>query len=113
MIVTLDSPSYLSPPNFTLSFNVSFGPPTNVNCSVDNDNVTMTRIANEVIKHEYEDGDPDVTRISLIVLNGGPGMYKCMVRNRESDTSMMSVLNLKGGASCLPIFMIKFSYFTI
>lgn len=80
---------------FHISFNVTFGPPTTVNCTVNKNDYNFT-VESEVLKYEYEDDEPDISRVTMIITNGGPGLYNCSVRNQKATKDVISTFNLTG-----------------
>ena len=64
-----------TPPVFSLSFNVSGGPPTTVSCSV-NGNGISTELSREIVN-----GPGSVTRVTVIVRLREAGNYQCTVSN--------------------------------
>ena len=74
MQFSLLSTSRLAPPVFSLSFNVSDGPPTTVSCLV-NENGISTELSREIVN---EPGS--VTRVTVTNLREA-GNYQCTVSN--------------------------------
>ena len=77
-----------TPPVFSLSFNVSDGPPTTVNCSV-NGNGISTELSRVIVN-----GTGSVTRVTVTNLSEA-GCYQCTVSNARvtnniNATSSMS-----------------------
>ena len=71
-----------TPPVFSLSFNVSNGPPTIVSCSV-NGNRISTELSREIVN-----GPGSVTRVTVTVRLREAGNYQCTVFNvRVADGS--------------------------
>ena len=66
-----------TPPVFSLSFNVSDGPPTTVYCSV-NGNV---HIASTELSRVIVNGSGSVTRVTVTVRLREAGNYQCTVSN--------------------------------
>ena len=76
MQFSLLSTSRLStPPVFSLSFNVSDGPPTTVSCSV-NGNGISTELSRVIVN-----GPGSVTRVTVTVRLRETGNYQCNVSN--------------------------------
>ena len=70
------------PPEFTLRFNVSFGPPTLIKCAVDESdlNISDKDMTREVVKTYFNDTtDPDMTRVHVTVRQRIAGRYACTV----------------------------------
>ena len=63
-----------TPPVFSLSFNVSDGPPTTVNCTV-NGNEISTELSRVIV-----DGTGSITRVTVTDLTEA-GSYQCTVSN--------------------------------
>ena len=72
---------------FTLSFNVTFGPPSRVLCYHSSDsnafinNRYHPNLSREVIRSQYTDSKPDITRITVTVdqpIREGR-MYRCEI----------------------------------
>ena len=64
-----------TPPVFSLSFNVSDGPPTTVSCSV-NGNGISTELSRVIVN-----GPGSVTRVTVTVRLREAGNYQCTVSN--------------------------------
>ena len=64
-----------TPPVFSLSFNVSDGPPTTVSCSV-NGNGISTELSRVIVN-----GPGSVTRVTVTVRLREAGNYRCIVFN--------------------------------
>ena len=85
-----------TPPVFSLSFNVSDGPPTTVNCTV-NGNEISTELSRVIVN-----GTGSITRVTVTVRLREAGNYQCTVSNARvgittngvtavSSTSSLSV----------------------
>ena len=71
------------PAVFSLSFNVSDGPPSNINCSI---NDVMIAVPEQLIIRELLESDlPILTRVTLIFKAGEEGQYNCTVCNSRVD----------------------------
>ena len=93
MEFTLTSSRDADPPVFTLTFNSSFGPPTVVECTRDNQllNASLYEVSREVLEPQYvlegepdsvnasEPDMPDVTRVTVTVREREAGEYMCNV----------------------------------
>ena len=70
--VNLLSPSYSIPLQYSLSFNVSFGPPTNVTCIVQSDKLNSTisddRIGVNVVKYDYNNDNNQSVDVSTVTV---------------------------------------------
>ena len=69
-----------TPPVFSLSFNVSDGPPTFVSCSV-NGNGISTELTRVIVN-----GIGSVTRVTVTVRQREAGNYQCTVSNGRAGT---------------------------
>ena len=72
-----------TPPVFSLSFNVSDGPPTTVNCSV-NGNGISTELSREIVN-----GTGSVTKVTVTNLSEA-GNYHCTVSNTRVTNGTIS-----------------------
>ena len=83
MTVSLISQSYKIPLEYTLSFNVSLGPPSNVNCTVwsDKKNVTIpdNLIVVDIPKYTHEDDSVDVSTVTVRMSERIEGLVVCTV----------------------------------
>ena len=66
------------PPVFTLVFNVSNGPPTNISCTVESNPLT---IASGDLSRVVVDGPGFVTQVTVTVRMRQAGTYQCTVSN--------------------------------
>ena len=93
MQFSLLSTSRLAPPVFSLSFNVSDGPPTTVSCSL-NGNGISTEVSRVIVN-----GPGSVTRVTVTNLNE-TGNYQCNVFNdRVTDGNNGRIGNLQALSS--------------
>ena len=67
-----------NPPVFTLTFNVSDGPPTDVNCT---DGSNPFTIASGDLLRVIVNGPESVTKVTVTVRMRQSGTYKCTVSN--------------------------------
>ena len=67
-----------NPPVFTLTFNVSDGPPTDVTCT---DGSNPFSIASDDLSHVVVNGPRSVTQVTVIVRMRQAGTYQCTVSN--------------------------------
>ena len=82
-----------TPPVFSLSFNVSDGPPTIVSCSV-NGNEISTELTRVIVN-----GPGSVTRVTVTVRLRESGNYQCTVSNtRVTDGPFNDVIGPKANA---------------
>ena len=84
-----------TPPVFSLSFNVSDGPPTTVNCTV-NVNEISTELSRVIVN-----GTESTTRVTVTVRLREAGNYQCTVSNDRvtngtinGDTAVSSTSSL-------------------
>ena len=67
-----------NPPVFTLTFNISDGPPTDINCT---DGSNPFTIANGDLSRVVVDGPESVTQVTVTVRMRQAGTYQCAVFN--------------------------------
>ena len=79
MCFSLISTRIATPSVFTLTFNVSDGPPTNVSCSVGYSMLPFRHF----ISREIIDGAGFITQVTVTVESRQPGDYKCTVSNHR------------------------------
>ena len=101
-----------TPPVFSLSFNVSDGPPTTVNCSV-NGNGISTELSRVIVN-----GTGSVTRVTITVRLREAGNYQCNVHNdRVTDgnngrignvQALNSITSLSLSGLCHLLFIYNF-----
>ena len=80
MKFTLVSTRDVNPPVFTLSFNVSDGPPTDVNCT---DGSNPFTIASGDLSRVIVNGSGSVTQVTVTVRMRQAGTYQCTVSNAK------------------------------
>ena len=101
MKFTLVSTRDVNPPVFTLSFNVSDGPPTNVNCT---DGSNPFTIANGDLSRVVVNGSGSVTRVTVTVRMRQAGTYQCIVSNARVDAGTIgSVTAITSSSTSQPI----------
>ena len=101
MTVTLLSQSYIIPLEYTLSFNVSFGPPSNVNCTVwsdkKNETIPDDLIVVDISKYTYEDNSVDVSTVTVRMSERIEGLVVCTVERFQVmdrvDSTQISTTN--------------------
>ena len=76
MHFSLISTRIATPSVFTLTFNVSDGPPTNVSCSVGDSMLPVRHLSREIIN-----GTGFITQVTVTVESSQAGDYKCTVSN--------------------------------
>ena len=78
MQFSLISTRDINPPVFTLTFNVSDGPPTDVNCT---DGSNPFTIASGDLSRVVVNGTESVTQVTVTVRMRQAGTYQCTVSN--------------------------------
>ena len=86
-----------SPPVFSLSFNVSDGPPTTVNCTV-NGNEMSTELSRVIV-----DGPESITRVIVTVRLREAGNYQCTVSNDRVTAGTINGVTAVSNTSSLSI----------
>uniref|UniRef100_A0A1X7TUJ2 protein-tyrosine-phosphatase n=1 Tax=Amphimedon queenslandica TaxID=400682 RepID=A0A1X7TUJ2_AMPQE len=86
-----------TPPVFSLSFNVSDGPPTTVNCSV-NGNGISTELCRVIVN-----GPGSVTRVTVTVRLREAGNYQCIVSNDRVTAGNISGVTAVNSTSSLNV----------
>lgn len=76
MTLGLFSQSYMNPPTFSLSFNVSNGPPTIIRCYIND-----SPIHHHSLERMIVNGSGSVTAVSVLVTSNQTGTYTCTVSN--------------------------------
>ena len=110
MQFTLLSTSRLAIPQvFSLSFNVSDGPPTTVSCTV-NGSAVSTEVSRVIV-----DGIESITRVTVTDVMTGAGSYHCTVSNARvtagtingvTAVSNVSSLNISGISLVLDLIIV-------
>ena len=77
-----------TPPVFSLSFNVSDGPPTNVSCTVDGNEIS-TELSRVIV-----DGPGSITRVTVTMRQREAGNYHCEVSNERVTPGSNAVSNI-------------------
>ena len=75
-----------NPPVFTLTFNVSDGPPTDVNCT-DGSNPLPLTIASGNLSRVVVNGPGSVTQVTVTVRMRQAGTYQCTISNTRVTSS--------------------------
>ena len=98
MQLSLLSTSRLAtPPVFSLSFNVSDGPPTFVSCTV-NGNGISTELSRVIV-----DGTGSITRVTVAVGQRKAGNYQCTVSNARVIAGSIDGITAYGSTSSLTV----------
>ena len=93
MLFSLLSTTIADPPVFTLTFNVTDSPPTNISCTVNEKNF------NKMISRTIVDASLSITAVMVTVRIRQGGIYKCVVSNSRSNASSInssSMLSIVG-----------------
>ena len=90
-----------NPPVFTLTFNVSDGPPTNIKCTDGNNSFI---IANGDLSRMVLNGTGSVTQVTVTVRMRQPGTYQCTVSNaRVANGTIGNVTATNSSSRSQPI----------
>ena len=96
MRFSLISTRIATPSVFTLTFNVSDGPPTTVSCSVGDYMLPVRHLSREIINN----GNGFTTQVKVTVESRQAGDYKCTVTNdRVTDGTFNDVTALPSNSS--------------
>ena len=93
-------------PRFTLSFNVSNGPPTVVNCTVDGNDLAIAQedVSREVTRALYNGtNQPDMTLVTVTTVGRQPGVYNCTVRVAGVENGSSNMISLGEASSTASI----------
>ena len=86
-----------NPPVFTLSFNVSDGPPTDVTCT---DGTNPLTITSSDLSRVIVNGPGSVTQVTVTVRMRQAGTYQCTVSNdRVADGTIDGVTAVSNSSS--------------
>ena len=85
-----------NPPVFTLTFTVSDGPPTNVNC-IDGSNPFT--IASRDLSRVVVNGTGSVTQVTVTVRMRQAGTYQCTVSNARVDAGTIDSVTATNSTS--------------
>ena len=97
MKLSLISTRDANPPIFTLSFNVSDGPPTDVTCT---DGTNPLTITSSDLSRMIVNGPEFVTQVTVTVRMRHAGTYQCTVSNdRVTDGTIGSVTAMSSSSS--------------
>ena len=77
-----------NPPVFTLTFNVSNGPPTDVNCT---DGSNPFTIASGDLSRVIVNGTGSVTQVTVTVRMRQAGTYQCTVSNAKVTNGFITI----------------------
>ena len=97
MKLSLISTRHTNPPVFTLSFNVSDGPPTDVTCT---DGTNPLTIDSSDLFRVIVNGPQSVTQVTVTVRMRQAGIYQCTVSNaRVTDGTITGVTATNSSSS--------------
>ena len=83
--------------SFSLSFNVSDGPPTTVSCTVDGNGIS-TELSRVIV-----DGPGSITRVTVTVRLREVGNYQCTVSNKRVTAGTINGVTAVSSTSSLSI----------
>ena len=98
MRFSLISSRIATPSVFTLTFNVSDGPPTNVSCSVGDSMLPVRHLSREIIN-----GTGFITQVTVTVESRQAGDYKCTVSNDRVIDGTISHITAWPSSSALKV----------
>ena len=97
MKLSLISTRDANPPVFTLSFNVSDGPPTDVTCT---DGTNPLTIDSSDLSRVIVNGPQSVTQVTVTVRMRQAGIYQCTVSNaRVTDGTINDITAMSNSSS--------------
>ena len=96
MQFSLISTRNVNPPVFTLTFNVSGGPPTYVNCT---DGSKPFTIASGDLSRVVVNGLGSVTQVTVTVRMRQAGIYQCTVSNARVDAGTIGNVTATSSSS--------------
>ena len=101
MYFSLISTRDANPPVFTLTFNVSDGPPTDVTCT---DGRNPFTIASSDLSRVVVNGTSSITQVTVTVRMRQAGIYQCNVSNaRVANGTIGSVTATSSSSTSQPI----------
>ena len=83
-------------PIFTLTFNVSNGPPTDVNCT---DGSNPFTVASDDLSRVVVNGPGSVTQVTVTVRMRQAGTYQCTVSNGRVDAGTIGSVTATSSSS--------------
>ena len=86
-----------TPPVFSLSFNVSDGPPTTVSCTANNNGIS-TEVSRVIVN-----GPRSITRVTVTVRLSEAGNYQCTVSNDRVAAGTINGVTAVSSTSSLSI----------
>ena len=96
LISTRDS----NPPVFTLGFNVSDGPPTDVTCT---DGTNLLTIDSSDLSRVILNGSQSVTQVTMTVRMRQAGIYQCTVSNARVTDGIINGITAMNSSSSLSV----------
>ena len=100
MKLSLISTRDANPPVFTLSFNVSDGPPTNVTCT---DGTNPLTIDSSDLSRVIVNGPQSVTQVTVTVRMRQAGIYQCTVSNARVTDGTINGITAMSNISLLSV----------
>ena len=100
MKLSLISTRDANPPVFTLSFNVSDGPPTNVTCI---DGTNPLTIDSSDLSRVIVNGPQSVTQVTVTVRMRQAGIYQCTVSNARVTDGTINGITAMSNSSLLSV----------
>ena len=88
------------PPVFTLSFNVSDGPPTDVTCTVDGNSFTIDE---KDLSRQIVNGPGFITLVTVTVRMRQAGVYQCTVSNARVDAGTIGSVTAVASSTSLSV----------
>ena len=96
MKLSLISTRDANPPVFTLSFNVSDGPPTDVTCT---DGINPLTIDSSDLSRVIVNGPESITQVTVTVRMRQAGIYQCTVSNAKVEEDIINGANSSSSLS--------------
>lgn len=96
MIFRQLSQRLVNPPLFSLTFNVSNGPPTAIDCTVPHMNITSNNFMVHILN-----ASNSTTQVSMILNTRQPGIYQCTVSNDRVIQGTIDDITATNGTSSL------------
>ena len=98
MKLSLISTRDTNPPVFTLSFNVSDGPPTDVTCTDGTNPLTIDDLSRVIVN-----GPQSVTQVTVTVRMRQAGIYQCTVSNARVIDGAINAITAMSNSSSLSV----------
>ena len=96
----ISTPRYVDPPEFTLSFTVTDGPPTDVTCTGPN-SFSITQRSDDLSREVVNDGT--ATMVTVTVRMREEGNYQCTVSNARVEKGTINSVTATEGSSSLTV----------